>query len=330
MAVRRLSLITRLVLACLAAPTGALGQTIVWTDANARKIQKKAVSGGPVETIVQFPSPNSAYQIHYDPVTAKLHYTFYGPPSSFQQANLDGSNPETIPTPSTGIFTLNVDSRKLYWIVGFDDVLNYSELDGSDAASHTYPHCCVLTLEAFGDQVFFGAGGLMKKGIWRADPDGSNEQFLVSCGQPTDLAYDPVDKKLYVARLYAISRMDLDGTNFEDVVVKFDLGYPTQMVVDSWNRKLYGAYPARLVQRSNLDGSNVEDFVTASDAGNPTFEIGGLTIVSLAPLVNFARFQNCLGADPLAEQTCTALDVNGDSFVDLADYLLLHPLLVAP
>ncbi len=112
----RPSLITRLVLLVwLAAPTAALGQTIVWTDQDARTIQRKDVHGGPIQTIVEFPSPSSASLIHYDPVAAKLYYLFLGPSSSFhfQRANLDGSDAENIPTPSVGGFTLNVDSRKL-------------------------------------------------------------------------------------------------------------------------------------------------------------------------------------------------------------------------
>ncbi len=200
---------------------------------------------------------------------------------------MDGSDAENISTPSVGLFTLNVDSRKLYWITssGSPKTLNYSELDGSGHASHTYPACCVLTVEAFGDDVFFGAGGLLKKGIWRADPDGSNEQFLRSMGQPEDLAYDPVENKLYIARGIAISRMNLDGTGFEDLVVPPPDFSPERIVVDSWGRKVYWADSvAKVIRRSYLDGSNVEDFVTASDVGNPDFNIQGLTIVPPAPI----------------------------------------------
>jgi len=143
-------------------PSASVGQTIVWTDVNAGRIQRKDVHGGEVVTIVS--PPLGASQIHYDPITAKFYYLS----SSFQRANLDGSDPENIPTPNVGNFTLNVDSRKLYWI-NPGNVLNRSELNGSGVESHTYPSCCLHTLEAFGDDVFFGAGGAMLKGIWRAD-----------------------------------------------------------------------------------------------------------------------------------------------------------------
>jgi len=264
-------------------PTAAIAQTIVWTDQNARRIQRKDVNGGAVETIIQFPSGNSASTIHYDPIAAKLYYELLTSGSfSFQRANLDGTNPETIPTPSTGGFTLNVDSRKLYWSSGSS--IYRSELDGSGVDSHTYPTCCVFALEAFGDDLFFGAGGTTEKGIWRADADGSNEQFLHESGGPLDLAYDTVESKLYVAALAVIFRMNLDGTDFEQVVSlpswQLVNSYPTQIVVDVQRRKMYWAdQVAKVIQRSNLDGSDVEDFVTVSDVGNPNFDIVGLTIV---------------------------------------------------
>ena len=257
-------------------PSVTLAQTIVWTDVDARKIQRKDVTGGEVATIVQFPSPQNASQIHYDPFAAKLYYV-YGPPGSFQRANLDGSDPEDIPTPSYGIFTLNVELRKLYWIVGFNNVLNWSELDGSGVESHTYPTCCVETLEAVGDDLFFGAGGIMLKGIWRADADGSNEQYLHVTSEPLDLAYDPVENKIYVAGITEISRLNADGTGIQVLFQPLSAG---QIVVDSLTRKMYWAERgARVIRRSNLDGSNVEDFVTASDVGNPNLDIRGLTIV---------------------------------------------------
>jgi hypothetical protein len=283
-----MKMIRSIVLMCLGGllPTAAVGQTIVWTDADGRRIQRKDAKGGEIGTIAQFASPQRAYLIHYDPVTAKLYYGF-GPPLSFQRANLDGSEPENIPTPSWGYkFTLNVESRKLYWIDNVSQKVIYrSELNGTGVELHTYPSCCLFTLEAFGDDLFFGGGGTMAKGVWRADADGSNEQFLHSSSQPMDLAHDPVENKLYLASIAAIYRLNPDGTGFEQVLQlpgwQAGLSRPDQVVVDSRARKLYWADgQLRVIQRSNLDGSNVEDFVTATDVGNPNFDIRGLTIVN--------------------------------------------------
>jgi hypothetical protein len=268
-----------IVVTCLGGllPSASLGQTIVWTDANARKIQRKEVSGGAVQTIVQFPAPQEASQIHYDPITAKLYYLIFSGGTLFiQRANLDGSDPETIPTPSVGNFTLNVELRKLYW--SNSDTMYRSDLNGSGVESHTYPNCCLKTLEALGDDLFFGASGDLGKGVWRADTDGSNEQFLHESGAPRDFAYDPVENKLYLANIGDIVRLNTDGSAFETVVLN---SVSDSVAVDYLGRKVYWWAPPglRLIQRANLDGSNVEDFVTASDVGNPNFDVRGLTIV---------------------------------------------------
>jgi len=280
-----MKVIRAIVLACLGGllPKAAVGQTIVWTDQIGRRIQRKDVNGGPIETIVQFPASQVPGQIHYDPLAAKLYYLRFvaGGPDSFQRCNLDGSNPESIPTPTTGKFSLNVDSRKLYWVEGFgDSILNYSELDGTGMESHSYSDCCVLCLEAFGDDLFFGAGLTLQKGIWRSDPDGFNEQFLRQTGQPFDLAYDPVDSKLYVLNIEGLVRMNLDGTGFENLLF-LQASDSDHLIVDGLGGKLYWTYRGEKIQRSNLDGSNVEDFVSATQI--PDADLLGLTIVYTPP-----------------------------------------------
>jgi len=271
-----MNVIRTIVLTCLGGllPTAAVGQTIVWTDNNARRIQRKEVNGADVQTIVQFPSSPSASRIHYDPIGAKLYYRLG---TAFERSNLDGTDPETIPTPSVGNFTLNVELRKLYWVNSGQSpsTVYRSALDGTGVESHTYSTCCINTLEAVGDDLFFGAGGVMLKGIWRADADGANEQFLHGAPSPQDLGFDPVENKLYVAT-EAIYRMNTDGTSSEQIVKLQSLA--DQIVVDSRRRKVYWGR-GNVIQRSNLDGSNVEDFVTVADVGNPDFTVRGLTIV---------------------------------------------------
>ncbi len=48
--------------------------------------------------------------------------------------------------------------------------------------------------------------------------------------------------------------------------------------------------------------------------------------------VDFARFQNYFDPALLTEQwhPCRLFDVNGDSFIDLADYAALHELMSGP
>jgi low density lipoprotein receptor-related protein 5/6 len=256
----------------------AVAQTIVWTDANARKIQRKDVSGGQVATIVQFPSPQAASLIDYDPITAKLYYRITGISTPFQRANLDGSDPEGIPTPSSGPFTLNVELRRLYWGTCF--TIYRSDLNGMWVESHTYADGCLYPRLAVGDDLYLGSSSSLPKGIWRANADGSNEQLLHTGGAPTDAAYDPIENKLYVATGDDIYRLNPDGSGFESVIPTSQNRYMEYAVVDSRGRRLYWTNTvARAIQRSNLDGSNVQDFVTAIDVGNPNFELRGLTIV---------------------------------------------------
>ncbi len=274
-------------LGCLIALTSLVGplssfavaQTIVWTDANARKIQRKEVTGGAVSTIVQFPSPTSPYMIHYDPIEKRFYYLFdNGSDLLFQRCNLDGTNPEDISTPSWGNFAINVESRKLYWCN--PGGIHRSELDGTGVESHNYALCCVNSVEPHGDTLFFTAGGGLPKGFWRADADGSNEQFLHQSGAPFDLAFDPVENKFYLGALQDIFRMDPDGSDFQMVVDQHQSGDVEHVEVDPRGRKLYWVdVGAKVIRRSNLDGTNIENFVTAADVGNPDFYIQGLTIV---------------------------------------------------
>lgn len=267
--------------------TPAHAQIIVWTDINSRRIQRKEAGGGSVSTVVQFPPGQSAQGIHYEPLLRKLYYVSFSDSGSvFWRINLDGSGTEVIGTPSASpTFQFNVESRKLHWITPDSfTTINRSELDGTETESHTYPSCCIFSVYPLGEDLYFGAGMSMTKGIWRANADGSGEHFLRSTGPAFDLAYDPVDKKLYIATTEQIDRMNLDGTGFE-VIVHLPawqqlLSGPSDIEVDYLGRKLYWTdHMARIIQRANLDGSNVEDFLTATDVGNPSLDLRGLTIV---------------------------------------------------
>lgn len=266
-------------------PSATLAQTIVWADQDARKIQRKDVNGGSVQTIVQFPSPQFAQSTRYDPVSRKLYYRLVsGGTSVIQRSNLDGSNPETIPISDVGYFTINIAGRKLHWTSGSGTSISSSELDGTGIISHTYS-CCVFTLEGLGDRLFFGAGGILAKGIWRADADGSNEQYMSGTPSPIGLTYDPVEDKIYVGTSEGIYRTSADGSDVMGEPIGALDTLVGQVKVEPKGRKLYWVDNiAKTIRRSNLDGSNVEAFVTAIDVGNPNLNLQGLTIVD-APAI---------------------------------------------
>ncbi len=262
-------------------PLPGLAQTIVWTDENGRRIQSKDVSGGPVQTLAQFPADQFAYGIQHDPITGKLYYHFWDQTSSFRRINIDGSNPETIPTPSAGTFAINTITRKLYWTLGIAMTLHQSNLDGSDHQTHAYSNCCYVPVLAIDNELYLAGYLSVIKGLWRADADGSNEQLLHSSGSPTSAAYDPVEDKVYwLEGGFGVHRINRDGTGYQylfdyDFSDDFDL-----LTLDYRGRKLYWTnYGARTIQRANLDGTNIETVVTAAEAGNPNLELRGLTIV---------------------------------------------------
>jgi len=284
-----MKVIRSIVLMCLGAllPLPSRAQTIVWTDLSARRIQAKDVNGGEVQTIVQFSFPQNAYLIHYDPIGAELYYNFSDDETwAFRRCNLDGSEQETIATPNAEfVFGLNVELRKLYWREDSSCwILLHSALNGAGVESRAYcPACCLAALEGIGGDLFFATQG-SPKGVWRADADGSNETLLNGNMLPYDLAFDPVEKKIYVGDIQRIDRLNTDGTGFEFVVEHLNSD-AEHVEVDYTARKLYwvdrDSNGVSRIQRSNLDGSNVEVFV--SGVGNSIVGVGGLTIVYPPP-----------------------------------------------
>ncbi len=277
------SLIRLIALTSLGGPLSSLAvaQTIVWMDGDSRKIQKKDVGGGAVQTIVQFVPPQNASQINYDPIARKLYYRSGGTPTDFQRMSIDGSNIEDIAIPTGGTFAINIESRTFYWVVGAeDDVLNYSDLNGAEVQTHTYPTCCFAPLLAVGEDLYIWGSLAADKGLYRADADGSNEQLLYEGTVPTSAAYDPVENRVYVAAEILIFRINTDGTGYQEIV-QTPIGPPNMIVaIDSSSRKLYWTDSVRrVIQRSNLDGSNIETFLTASEAGNLQLDLRGLTVV---------------------------------------------------
>ncbi len=261
-------------------PLPGLAQTIVWTDENGRRIQSKDVSGGPVQTLAQFPVDQAAYGIQHDPITGKLYYHFWDQTTSFRRINIDGSNPETIPTPSAGTFAINTITRKLYWTPGFSATLNHSNLDGSDFQTRTYSNCCYQARLAIGNDLYLSGYGGVLKGLWRADADGSNEQLLVDeVAPPTSMAYDPVDDKIYVATGDHVYRMNRDGSSFQWILIFPEIA-PVHIALDYQARKLYWASGGNdAIRRSDFSGANAEHFLNVGESGNPNLQIRGLTIV---------------------------------------------------
>lgn len=114
--------------------------------------------------------------------------------------------------------------------------------------------------------------------IVKADRDGSSSTELLPAiiGAPYGIAFDPVDRMVYIAdrgdgflgQAPKIYRLDENGDNVEVLITTVDT--PNGLAIDVVNRKMYWAERAtRTVQRANLDGTDVEDVVVFSGFPNP-------------------------------------------------------------
>jgi hypothetical protein len=102
--------------------------------------------------------------------------------------------------------------------------------------------------------------GLKNVELWRGELDGSLPTLIVEGFNWTgDVAFDPVDKQLYVSSLgdAKIIRMNADGTDRKDFVA--GIPPPSRLHLDVKNRKLYWASNGQpRIDRINLDGTGRE------------------------------------------------------------------------
>jgi sugar lactone lactonase YvrE len=106
--------------------------------------------------------------------------------------------------------------------------------------------------------------GLKLVELWQGKLDGSLATLIANdLNWIGDVAFDPVDKKVYVASLgdAKIMRINADGSERQDFLV--GLPPPSRLYLDAENRKLYwtsNSLPR--IDRVNLDGSGREAVLT--------------------------------------------------------------------
>ena len=129
---------------------------------------------------------------------------------------------------------------------------------------------------AFAQQLFWADS--FEPGIYQADRDGSSSDDMSPAiiGSPTGIAFDPVDRMIYIVdkgdgflgQDPKIYRMDENGDNVETLITSVDT--PNGLAIDAVNRKIYWAERgSRKVQRADLDGTNIEDIVAFTGFENP-------------------------------------------------------------
>jgi DNA-binding beta-propeller fold protein YncE len=106
--------------------------------------------------------------------------------------------------------------------------------------------------------------GIEDNFIRRVNIDGTGEEKVVESagGAWPDMAFDPLERKMYWSSpvVSGIQRANYDGSSVETVI--HDIMTPTDVVIDSVNRKAYwvdfGPRTNTNIWRSNLDGTSRE------------------------------------------------------------------------
>ena len=172
---------------------------------------------------------------------------------------------------------------QMYWTGGTK--IQRANLDGSNIKT------LISGLDGSSGLALDVAGGKMYWTSWtkiqRANLDGSNIEILVTTEEdevryPSSLALDVAGGKMYWTDwgtgpdlgTAKIQRVNLDGSNVEDVVI--GLEKPFGLALDVAGGKMYWTDPfASKIQYANLDGSNIETFGTASPWGLALDVVGG-------------------------------------------------------
>ena len=159
--------------------------------------------------------------------------------------------------------------NKMYWADGGTQMIQRSNLDGSDVEDLVttgldYPHG--IALDVAGGKMYWTDFSANK--IQRSNLDGSGVEDLVTgLTLPYAIALDVAGGKMYWTDVGAdkIQRSNLDGSGIEDLVTGLTL--PFAIALDVSGGKMYWTNldKGNKVQRSNLDGSGVEDLVTGLD-----------------------------------------------------------------
>ena len=126
-----------------------------------------------------------------------------------------------------------------------------------------------IALDVTGDKVYWGD---WINGIVCADLDGSNVDTVTPASvNPADIALDVLGGKMYwtdwLLPSQKIQRMNLDGTNLQDIVTITEFVWPNGIALDIGGGKVYWTeLITGKLRRANLDGSSVEDIPTTGRA----------------------------------------------------------------
>jgi streptogramin lyase len=200
---------------------------------------------------------------------------------SVKRANSDGTGVETLHISATGTpsgIVVDENNGHVYFTDQHTDVakIQRMNLDGSSLEDIvTNNQAVAIALDRYAEKIYFtttdGTGD--DYSVKRVNTDGTNVEILhVSItGTPKGIALDTRNGKVYFADNHAsiekIQRMNLDGTDLEDVmtgvravsiILDVDDGKMYYTTSDDWS-----------VKRADMDGTNVQT-LHISDTGTPS------------------------------------------------------------
>ena len=164
-----------------------------------------------------------------------------------QRADLDGSNIEDLIVRNESLYALalDLDAGKMYY--GRNERIYRANLDGSGEEVFAFEHV-YSNLEVFEGHLYYAESGSGGGPVKRIKVDGSGSEILRQHDRDGYglIAIDKINRKLYALGSYwaedgyFISRMNLDGTKYEDRIHVLFLDWGSRgLIVDGENRKIY-------------------------------------------------------------------------------------------
>ncbi|MCI0694874.1 DUF5050 domain-containing protein [candidate division KSB1 bacterium] len=231
---------------------------LYWVDQAGFAIKRSSLDGTVTEEILS--EIGAVTALLHDPKNKKL-YWLEQIAGKIWRANLDGTEAaaliEGLGYPSG--LAIDTLAGKLYWGDGTRQQLQRANLDGT-GVEDILPLQGIfrgLAIDAQNGKIYWIANSTRE--VKRANLDGQNLETILSDVTPFDLAVDSKAGKIYLADVGKIVRVNLDGTEWEELITGFVLGAERLALhlsggkmywIDQWTHK---------IQRANLNGTLVED-----------------------------------------------------------------------
>ena len=176
------------------------------------------------------------------------------------------------------------DPQHIYWVDISSNIVQRSNLDGSDVATIAGGdgRPVGIVVDADGGKVYWSdrtssnpSDSSGSSRIYRMNLDSTEKEMIIQGGPSVMeyLALDYFSGKIYWSEWseldsnHKIRRANLDGSKVEDIIT--GLTHPRGIALDNVGRKIYWSQQAqsnRRIQNANLDGSDIQDVLVTDGA----------------------------------------------------------------